>query len=101
MESGYNNSLVSSAGARGIMQLLPSTWSYVTEVLIHHRVRHDASGNVRVGVVYIHHLLHDFHGNQRLALAAWYQGEGAVRRYGVYKVSRRFAADVIALEHRM
>jgi hypothetical protein len=101
MESGYNNSLVSPAGARGIMQLLPSTWSFVTEVLIRHRVRHDASGNIRVGVAYLHHLLHDFHGNTRLALAGWYQGEGAVRQHGVYKVSRRFAADVIALEHRM
>lgn len=101
MESGYNNSLVSPAGARGIMQLLPSTWSYVTEVLIGHRVRHDASGNVRVGVAYIQHLLHDFHGNRRLALAAWYEGEAAVRSHGVYKVSRHFAADVIALAHRM
>jgi hypothetical protein len=101
MESGYNNSLVSPAGARGIMQLLPSTWSYVESVLIGHRVRHDAAGNVRVGVAYLRHLLHDFHGNQRLALAGWYQGEGAVRQHGVYKVSRHFAADVIALEHRM
>ncbi len=101
MESGYNNSLVSPAGARGIMQLLPSTWSYVTGVLIRHRVRHDASGNIRVGVVYLRHLLHDFHGDERLALAGWYEGEGAVRQHGVYKVSRRFAADVIALQHRM
>jgi LysM repeat protein len=101
MESGYNNSLVSPAGARGIMQILPSTWSYVEAVLIRHRVRHDANGNIRIGVAYIHHLLRDFHGNQRLALAGWYQGEGAVRQRGVYKVSRHFAADVIALEHRM
>lgn len=101
MESGYNNSLVSSAGARGIMQLLPSTWSYVTGVLIRRRVRHDANGNIRVGVAYLQHLLHDFHGNERLALAGWYEGEGAVRQHGVYKVSRHFAADVIALERRM
>jgi LysM repeat protein len=101
MESGYNNSLVSPAGARGIMQLLPTTWSYVETSLIHHRVRHDAAGNVRVGVALIHHLLHVFHGNRRLALAAWYEGEGAVREHGVYKVSRPFIADVLALSHRM
>jgi LysM repeat protein len=101
MESGYNNRLVSSVGAQGIMQILPSTWRYVETVLIHHRVRHDAAGNIEVGVGFLRHLLHAFHGNERLALAAWYQGEGAVRTHGIYKVSRPFVADVLALSRRM
>src|SRR5262249_30243210 len=101
MESGYNNALVSPAGARGIMQLLPTTWRFVETVLLRQRIRHDAAGNVRIGVAYLAHLLHDFHGNERLALAGWYQGEGAVRRRGLYKVSKRFVADVLALERRM
>jgi hypothetical protein len=101
MESGYNNSLVSPVGAQGIMQLLPTTWRFVETVLIRQRVRHDASGNVRVGVAYLAHLLHDFHGNERLALAGWYQGERAVRKHGLYKVSHRFVADVLALAQRM
>jgi LysM repeat protein len=101
MESGYNNHLVSPVGARGIMQLLPSTFRFAESVLIGHHVRHDARGNVRAGVAFLAHLLHDFHGNKRLALAAWYQGEGAVRKHGLYKVSRTFVADVLALEKRM
>jgi LysM repeat protein len=101
MESGYNNSLVSSAGAHGVMQLLPSTWSYVETVLIRHKVAHDADGNIRVGVALIHHLLAVFHGNARLALAAWYEGERAVKQHGVYKVSKTFVADVLALRSRM
>jgi LysM repeat protein len=101
MESGYNNALVSSVGARGIMQLLPSTFSFAESVLIRHRLRHDANGNVRAGVAYLSHLLHDFHGDKRLALAGWYQGEGAVRKHGVYKVSKTFVKDVLALEKRM
>jgi LysM repeat protein len=101
MESGYNNSLVSSVGARGIMQLLPTTIRFVETVLIGHRVRHNANGNVRAGVAYLAHLLHDFHGNKRLALAGWYQGERAVRKHGVYKVSRTFVKDVLSLEKRM
>src|SRR5207302_517639 len=67
MESGYNNSLVSSVGARGIMQLLPTTLRFAESVLIGHRVRHNANGNVRAGVAYLAHLLHDFQGNKRLA----------------------------------
>jgi LysM repeat protein len=101
MESGYNNALVSSVGARGIMQLLPSTFRFAETVLIGHHVRHDSSGNVRAGVAYIAHLLHDFRGNKRLALAGWYQGEGAVRQHGLYKVSKTFVKDVLALERRM
>ena len=101
MESGYNNTLVSSVGARGIMQLLPTTFSYVETSLIGHRVRHNADGNVRAGVAYLAHLLHAFHGDKRLALAGWYQGERAVRKHGLYKVSKTFVKDVLALEHRM
>jgi soluble lytic murein transglycosylase-like protein len=101
MESGYNNALVSSVGARGIMQLLPTTFRFVETVLVGHRIHHNADGNVRAGVAYIAHLLHDFHGDKRLALAAWYQGEGAVRKHGVYKVSSTFVKDVLALERRM
>jgi LysM repeat protein len=101
MESGYNNALVSSVGARGIMQLLPSTFRYAETVLIRHHVRHNANGNVRAGVAYLSHLLHDFHGDNRLALAGWYQGERAVRKHGVYKVSKTFVKDVLALEKRM
>jgi LysM repeat protein len=101
MESGYNNSLVSSVGARGIMQLLPTTFRFAETVLIGHRVTHNANGNVRAGVAYLAHLLHDFHGNTRLALAGWYQGERAVRKHGLYKVSRPFVANVLALEQRM
>jgi soluble lytic murein transglycosylase-like protein len=101
MESGYNNSLVSSVGARGIMQLLPTTWNYVENVLIGHKITHDADGNVRVGVALLQHLLTVFHGNARLALAGWYQGERAVKQHGLYKVSKTFVADVLALRSRM
>jgi LysM repeat protein len=101
MESGYNNALVSNVGARGIMQLLPSTFRFAETVLIRHRLPRNANGNVQAGVAYLAHLLHDFHGNARLALAGWYQGERAVRKHGVYKVSKRFLADVLALAQRM
>ena len=101
MESGYNNDEVSSVGAQGVMQLLPTTWDYVESVLIKHKVAHDADGNVHVGLAYLNHLLHAFNGNEHLALAAWYQGERAVRTTGPYNVSKAFVADVLALKSRM
>jgi soluble lytic murein transglycosylase-like protein len=101
MESGYNNSVVSSVGAQGVMQLLPTTWDYVERSLIGSKVAHDADGNVHVGMAYLSHLLHAFNGNERLALAAWYQGERATKAVGPYKVSKAFVADVLALKQRM
>jgi peptidoglycan hydrolase-like protein with peptidoglycan-binding domain len=101
MESGFNNTVVSSVGAQGVMQLLPSTWDYVERSLIGHAVQHDADGNVEVGLAYLHHLLGAFGGNENLALAGWYQGERAVKLSGPYKVSKVFVADVLALRQRM
>jgi LysM repeat protein len=101
MESGYNNTVVSSVGAQGVMQLLPTTWDYVETVLIKHPVAHDADGNVHVGLAYLNHLLQAFNGNEQLALSAWYQGERATRATGPYKVTKVFVADVLALRQRM
>src|SRR5436190_6679815 len=101
MESGYQNDVVSPVGAQGVMQLLPSTWMYVEQVLIGHRVQHDADGNVRVGLAYLRHLLDAFGGNEHLALSGWYQGERSVKARGPYKVSKAFVADVLALRRRM
>jgi LysM repeat protein len=102
MESGYNNAMVSSVGAQGVMQLLPTTWSYVEDVLIGHKVEdHGADGNVHVGMAYIHHLLAAFDGDEHLALAAWYQGETSVRARGPLQVSKVFVANVLALKQRM
>jgi LysM repeat protein len=101
MESGFNNTVVSSVGAQGVLQLLPSTWDYVEKVLIGHQVQHDADGNVQVGLAYLHHLLGAFGGNEQLALAGWYQGERATKASGPYKVSKVFIANVLALRERM
>jgi LysM repeat protein len=101
MESGFNNSVVSSVGAQGVMQILPSTWDYVERVLIGHPVTHDADGNVQIGLAYLHHLLAAFGGDERRALGGWYQGERAVKAAGLYKVSKVFVANVLALRDRM
>lgn len=101
MESGYNNTVVSSVGAQGVMQLLPTTWDYVETVLVGHAIPHDADGNVHAGLAYLHHLLSVFNGDEHLALAAWYQGEYSVRQQGPLKVTTTFVTDVLALKQRM
>ena len=97
MESGYQTDLTSSAGAWGVMQILPVTWSYVETVLIGMTVPRTASGNIRIGVVYVRQLLREFGGNQRKALAAWYQGPASVRKRGILPESKVFVDNVLAL----
>jgi soluble lytic murein transglycosylase-like protein len=101
MESGFQTNLVSSAGARGVLQTLPSTRSYVETVLVGHALPRTVDGDIEVGILYLRHLLQVFRGNERLALAGWYQGERAVRAHGQYKVSKPFVANVLALRTRM
>jgi soluble lytic murein transglycosylase-like protein len=101
MESGFQPRIVSSVGAWGVMQVTPATWDFVTSVLIGFPVARTTDGNVRVGVAYLRHLLREFGGNERLALAAYYQGPAAVRARGLLPESRSFVADVLALKSRM
>jgi hypothetical protein len=97
MESGFQPGLVSSAGARGVLQVLPSTRSYVQSVLIGFKVPNSTSGNIRIGVAYLRQLLREFHGNRTLALAAWYQGPFSVRKHGQLAETRLFVRNVLAL----
>jgi LysM repeat protein len=101
MESGYRAGAVSSVGAWGVMQVMPDTWRFVETSLIGHRVARTSSGNVRVGVAYLHHLLAEFRGSERLALAAYYEGPAAVHAFGVLPVSEIYIADVLALKSRV
>jgi soluble lytic murein transglycosylase-like protein len=100
MESGYQPGLVSHAGARGVMQILPSTRSYVQTVLLGKKIPNSVSGNIQIGVVFLRQLLREFNGSERLALAAWYQGPSSVRKNGQLRTTRAFVADVLALRRR-
>jgi lysozyme family protein len=101
MESGFQTKIVSSAGARGVLQTLPTTRAYVETVLAGRKIPQTVDGDIEVGVLYLKHLLQVFNGDQRLALAGWYQGEVAVKQHGLYKVTKPFVANVLALSTRM
>ena len=75
-ESSFNPTAVSKAGAVGLMQLIPET-------AIRHGVHnlYDANDNITGGAKHLRYLLDRFHGNIRLALAAYNAGERKVDRY--------------------
>jgi soluble lytic murein transglycosylase-like protein len=76
-ESRYNPRARSSAGAIGVMQLMPGTARQlgVTNP-------HDVRQNVAGGAAYLREQLERFGNNVPLALAAYNAGPGAVMKYG-------------------
>lgn len=92
-ESGGHARVVSRAGARGLMQLMPATAADLGV-----RDSFQPEQNVAGGASYLDALLMYYHENLALALAAYNAGPAAVNRYGgipPYAETRRYVARVI------
>ncbi len=100
-ESGFNNSMVSSANARGVMQVMPGTWDWVNRNLSQTRLNPaSAQDNVKAGVLYLGHLLKQTGGDESTAIAGYYQGLGSVQSRGNYDDTNQYVANVQALRGR-
>lgn len=100
-ESGWNNSLISVAGAVGIGQLMPATVDFVSNVLVGIRLDpHNPDDNIRMSARFLRYLL-DETGNDRLyALGAYYQGLYSVRTNGIYLSSMQYVTGILSLQAR-
>ena len=77
-ESNFNPQAVSPKGARGLMQLMPSTAADMGV-----RKIFDPEQNIDGGVKYLRYLLKSFNGDVELSVAAYNCGEGKVIRNGM------------------
>ena len=99
-ESAYNAGAISSAGAVGLMQLMPDTARRygVTD-------RRDPDQNINGGTRYLKDLIDMFTPNLDLAVAAYNAGENAVIRHNYtippYPETRNYVKQVLALYSRM
>ncbi|MHB0938889.1 MAG: lytic transglycosylase domain-containing protein [Armatimonadota bacterium] len=94
-ESGFDPDIVSKAGAQGLTQLMPGTAAGlgVTDPF-------DPEQNVMGGARYLRMQLDRFNNDERLALAAYNAGPGAVQRYhGIppYAETRNYVRSVLSL----
>lgn len=81
-ESTFNPTTISSAGARGLMQLMPPTAQQVAGKLgLHHddgRLISDPAYNILLGSSYLGQLIENYGGSYLLAVAAYNAGSGRV-----------------------
>jgi LysM repeat protein len=97
-ESGWRDRVVSSAGAIGVMQLLPATADWVSATMLGERINlWNARSNVRAGVALLKHYLARY-GKRPMALAAYYQGQIGTDRHGIYPISQSYVGSILLLE---
>lgn len=100
-ESGFNNAMVSTANARGVMQVMPGTWDWVQSNLATGQLDPaSADDNVRAGSLYLANLLRQTSGDVRMAVAGYYQGLTSVRTRGMFEDTVRYVDNVLALRGR-
>jgi len=100
-ESGWNQNMVSSTGAIGLMQLEPGTAAYAGPWLLKRSVNiHDVRDNVDLGAALLRHYLDEFN-DPKLALAAYFQGEAGTRKFGIYPSSQNYVDGIWALRNRI
>ena len=101
VESGWQQGVVSPAGAVGVMQITPSTAKWLEDEVFGQELNEDVSvyDNVKAGVRLLRMLL-DATRDTDLAIAAYYQGYGVTKRGIMYEETKQYVAIVKAVKAR-
>jgi soluble lytic murein transglycosylase-like protein len=97
-ESGWQQGVVSPAGAVGAGQIMPETASFISTSIIGMPMNiHSVSDNIRMSAAFLAYLA-GVEGNNRCAtIAAYYEGPDNLRQYGVFADTQVYVASVEAL----
>lgn len=98
-ESGWRQPLVSSAGAVGVMQVLPSTGRWMSQLAGKRISIRDTHGNIRAGTMLLQ-LLRRETRSDRKATAAYYEGLAGIKD-GWYRETRQYVRNVSAIRRQI
>lgn len=98
-ESGWRQPLVSSAGAIGVMQVLPTTGQWMSALAGQRLYIRDTHGNVRAGTMLLRLLLANTR-TERSAVAAYYEGLGGIQN-GWYDETKQYVRSVMAIKRQL
>lgn len=97
-ESGWNQSAISSAGAIGIMQVMPGTATWIDNNLVSRSldVRGSTADNIEAGTAYLAHRIDQF-GSVEHGLAAYYMGPATVQNHGITATGRQYVDRILEI----
>ncbi|MGH3370948.1 MAG: LysM peptidoglycan-binding domain-containing protein [Nocardioidaceae bacterium] len=97
-EAGWQMHHTSYAGAAGAMQVIPATGEWMSGVVGRDLDLRDLRDNVTAGVVLLKILVDQ--ARLPVAVAGYYQGLAGVREHGMYRDTKAYVANVLALRKR-
>ncbi|WNM28586.1 LysM peptidoglycan-binding domain-containing protein [Demequina capsici] len=95
-ESGFNMRAVSPANAVGVMQVIPTSGAWASDLVGTDLNLLIAQDNVTAGVAILRQLTRTS-SSLETAIAGYYQGAASVRKYGMASDTQRYVASVLAL----
>jgi hypothetical protein len=99
-ESGWQERRVSSAGAIGVMQVMPETGRWMRWYAGRPLRLRDSHDNVQAGVMTLR-VLRAWTRHDNNAIAAYYQGLGAVRKHGYFRDTRHYVRSVRSIQRHI
>ena len=94
-ESGWQQRRVSHAGAIGVMQVMPDTGRWMRWYAGRKLRLRDAHDNIEAGILTLR-ILRAWTRQDNSAIAAYYQGLGAVRKHGFFRDTKQYVRSVRA-----
>ena len=97
-ESGWQQDVVSYAGAYGIMQVMPATADWAGPALVGWETDYvnSAWDNIQTGVAFYAHLYRES-GSDYYALAGYYQGPYSVETQGLFDDTQAYVRNILEM----
>lgn len=98
-ESSFDMTSVSPANAVGVMQVIPSAGDWAERLVGRQLNLLDPKDNVTAGIAIIRHHQNNS-PSKEIGIASYYQGATGVKKFGMYPDTKRYVANIMALQNR-